>query len=81
MEHEEIDKLNLIDRYLMGKLLAEENVSFEEHFINCPQCIADLQMTKNFRQDLRFVAAEQTFQLIRHQPKKASGHLLQMLLG
>ena len=79
MEHEEIDKLNLIDRYLMGKLLAEENVSFEEHFVNCPQCIADLQMTKNFMQDLRLVAAEQT--LIRHQPKKASGHLLQMLLG
>lgn len=81
MEHEEINRLNLIDRYLMGKLLAEENVSFEEHFVNCPQCIAELQTTKNFMQDLRLVAAEQAFQMIRHQPKKASGHLLQMLLG
>jgi len=81
MEHEEIDKLNLIDRYLMGKLLAEESVSFEEHFVNCPQCIAHLQTTKNFVQDLRLVAAEQAFQMDRHQTKKVSGHFLQMLLG
>ena len=81
MKHEEIDRLNLIDRYLMGKLLAEESVSFEEHFVNCPQCIADLQTTKNFMQDLRFVAAEQASHLNLRQPKRASGHFLQMLLG
>jgi len=81
MEHEEIDKFNLIDRYLMGKLLAEENAVFEEHFVDCPQCIAHLQTTKNFMQDLRFVAAEQAFQIDRHQPKKAFWHFLQILLG
>src|SRR6185503_13499203 len=81
MEHEEIDKFNLIDRYLMGKLLAEENAVFEEHFVDCPQCIAHLQTTKNFMQDLRFVAAEQASQLNRKQPERASGHYLQMILG
>jgi ABC-type multidrug transport system fused ATPase/permease subunit len=81
MKHEEIEKFNLIDRYLMGKLLVEERVSFEEHFVDCPQCIAHLQTTKNFMQDLRFVAAEQASQIGRHQPKRAFGHFLQMLLG
>lgn len=78
MEHEEINKFNLIDRYLMGKMLAEERARFEEHFVDCPQCITDLQITKNFMQDLRFVAGEQVSQ-IDHQPKRASGHFLQML--
>lgn len=81
MRHEEIDKLNLIDRYLMGKLLAEESASFEDHFVDCPQCISDLRMTKNFMQDLRLVAAEQAFQIDRPQPKKAFGHFLQTLSG
>jgi cell division protein FtsL len=81
MEHEEIDKYNLIDRYLMGKLLAEENAGFEEHFVDCPQCIAHLQTTKNFMQDLRFVAAEQALKIDHHQPKKAFWHFLQILLG
>ncbi len=81
MEHEEIDKFNLIDRYLMGKLLAEERACFEEHFVDCPQCIAHLQTTKNFMQDLRFVAAEQASQINRHQPKKAFWRFPQVLLG
>lgn len=79
MEHEEINKSNLIDRYLMGKLLAEERADFEEHFIDCPQCIADLQMTKNFMQDLRSVSVEQVSQIEHHRPKSAFGHFLQIL--
>lgn len=59
MDHEQIDQLNLIDRYLMGKLLADESAGFEEHFVDCPRCIARLQTTKNFMQDLRLAAVEQ----------------------
>ncbi|MGA9773595.1 MAG: hypothetical protein WBV94_31480 [Blastocatellia bacterium] len=70
MDHERIDKLNLVDRYLMGKLLTEESISFEEHFIDCPQCIAQLQTTKNFMQDLRVVASEYALQIDRHRPSR-----------
>ncbi|HWP44343.1 MAG TPA: hypothetical protein VNO14_13950 [Blastocatellia bacterium] len=63
MNHEQIDQLDLIDRYLMGKLPAEVSSSFEEHFVDCPQCIARLQTTKNFMQGLRLVAAEQAAQI------------------
>jgi hypothetical protein len=62
MDHQQIDQLDLIDRYVMGKLLADESVSFEEHFVDCPQCIARLQTTKNFLHDFRLLAAEQAAQ-------------------
>ena len=81
MKHEEVDKFNLIDRYLMGKLLVDESARFEEHFVDCPQCITHLQTTKDFMQDLRFVAAEQASQIDYHQPKGAFGHFLRILLG
>lgn len=79
MDHKQIDQFNLIDRYLMGKLPAEENADFEEHFVDCPQCIAQLQTTKNFLQDLRFVAVEQALQTDRYQPSRTSRHFLQTL--
>jgi hypothetical protein len=60
MNHEQIDQFNFIDRYLMGQLPEEENNGFEEHFVDCPQCVARLQTTRSFLQDLRYVAAEQT---------------------
>ncbi|HKQ05070.1 MAG TPA: hypothetical protein VJ464_08070 [Blastocatellia bacterium] len=61
MNHQQIDQFDLIDRYLMGKLLAEESASFEAHFVDCPQCIARLQLTKTFLEDLRGVAAAQSW--------------------
>jgi hypothetical protein len=71
MNHEQIDRLDFIDRYLMGKLPAEVSSGFEEHFVDCPQCIARLQTTKNFMHDLRLVAAEQAAQIEPHPPRSA----------
>lgn len=79
MDHKQIDQFNLIDRYLMGKLLAEEAAGFEEHFVDCPECVARLQTTKNFLRDLRFVAVEQASQIGRRQPSRPSRHFLQTL--
>ncbi|HEX8088272.1 MAG TPA: hypothetical protein VF762_05435 [Blastocatellia bacterium] len=67
MDHEQIDQFDLIDRYLMGKLAAEEGAGFEEHFVDCPLCIARLQTKKSFLRDLRLVATEQTVQIDRHE--------------
>lgn len=60
MNHEQIIQSNVIDRYLMGQLPAAERVAFEEHFVGCPDCVAQLQLTETFRQDLRRFAVEQT---------------------
>ena len=43
----------------MGKLSAEEIYSFEEHFVDCPQCIGELQATKGFVEGMERLAAEQ----------------------
>ncbi|MEN3334467.1 MAG: hypothetical protein V7641_3832 [Blastocatellia bacterium] len=79
MDHEQINQLDLIDRYLMGKLPAEESTGFEEHFVDCPQCIARLQTTNRFLQDLRFVTVEQALQINTRQPRSAFRRFLQRL--
>ncbi len=78
MEHEQIEQYDIIDRYLLGKLSAEEIARFEEHFIDCPQCTARLRMTKTFLQDLRFIAAEQAARAGQRQFAKVFRHIWQM---
>lgn len=85
MDHEQINRFDLIDRYLMGKLPAEERARFEEHFVDCPQCLAQLHTTKNFISDLRLVAAKQVVMaepvvaaesaspVVHHQPNRSVG--------
>ncbi len=58
MDHSYIDEHNIIARYGMGKLSSEECVSFEEHFVDCPQCQEQLETTQDFRQAFKTVAAE-----------------------
>jgi hypothetical protein len=58
MNHYEIEEHNIPDRYLQGKLSAEERIRFEEHFIDCPECLARLEMTEDFSNTLRVVATQ-----------------------
>ncbi|MFP5264146.1 MAG: hypothetical protein ACLGJB_19865 [Blastocatellia bacterium] len=71
MDHEHIDRFDLIDRYLMGRLSAEEGAGFEEHFVDCPLCVAQIRIKKSFLQGLRLVATEQTAQIDRRAPMGA----------
>ncbi|HVG18670.1 MAG TPA: hypothetical protein VNI02_06425 [Blastocatellia bacterium] len=80
MDHKQIEQFDLINRYLMGKLLAEESASFEEHFVDCQQCIAQLQTTSSFVRDLRMAASEQASQLGSRQPRITLWHALQKFL-
>ncbi len=86
MDHEQINRADLIFRYLRGELLADELARFEEHFIDCPQCVVQLRTTKIFISDMRFAAAEQVvaaesaLPIDPHQPNRSLGSYLQMLL-
>ena len=71
MDHEQIDQRNLVSRYLMGKLPADESVSFEEHFVDCPQCIAALETSRDFLRDFRLLAAEQAAPSDASRPQRA----------
>jgi hypothetical protein len=62
MNHNYIDQSDLIDRYLMGKLAAEESARFEEHFVDCPRCVEGLKTTQSFIQGLRLAQSQQISQ-------------------
>jgi hypothetical protein len=58
MDHHYIEGHNIPDRYLQGTLSAAERARFEEHMIDCPECLDRLETTEDFRRSLRTVAAE-----------------------
>ncbi len=58
MDHKYIDELDIVDRYLMGKLPVDESARFEEHFVDCSDCTDRLETTKAFVEGLRLVASE-----------------------
>jgi hypothetical protein len=68
MDHQYIEANNIVARYEMGKLSAAERASFEEHFVDCPQCQEQLETTTDFRQALRTVARQDNWAERRHPP-------------
>ena len=58
MDHQYTEGHNIPDRYLQGTLSATERTRFEEHFIDCPECLDRLEMTEGFRGALRTLAAD-----------------------
>jgi hypothetical protein len=66
MEHSYIEKFDVVGRYLSGRLSDEELIRFEEHFLNCQQCVDQLETTEDIRSGLRAVAAEEDWLLKVH---------------
>jgi hypothetical protein len=58
MKHSYIQESNLIERYLAGKLTPSEEGPFEEHLIDCQECLDRLETINRFRRGLRTAAAE-----------------------
>src|SRR5688572_3116918 len=61
MEHLYIEKHDVVGRYLSGRLSDEELIRFEEHFLNCQQCVGQLEKTEDIRCGLRTAAAEEAW--------------------
>lgn len=60
MDHKYINEFDLVERYLMGRLAAHESAQFEEHFVDCAQCLDQLNVTKGLMEGLRLVASART---------------------
>src|ERR1700677_991162 len=58
MDHQYIRENNVVSLYLVGKLPQEERDRFEEHFVDCQQCLDEMEHTNDFRRKLRQVAKE-----------------------
>ncbi len=59
MDHAAIDELQVVERYLAGRLPADEATRFEEHSLACPECLDRLEVAETLRRGLRGVAAQE----------------------
>jgi putative zinc finger protein len=57
MNHETAEADALVERYANGTLPAADTAGFEEHLVDCAQCLDRLQWTERLRDDLRRHAA------------------------
>lgn len=46
MTHSDIERQDIIDLYLLGRLTPELQAEFEEHFLTCRDCVAKLEANK-----------------------------------
>lgn len=58
MDHQYITDNNLIERYVLGRLPVAEQLRFEEHFAECSECVAELELADDFSTALRAVVAD-----------------------
>lgn len=65
MDHVKIEDDNLVERYLLGQLAPAEAAGFEDHYLDCPECLEKLELSRRLRDGLKEVAAEDGRQLAR----------------
>jgi hypothetical protein len=53
MTHSDVQHANVSDRYVMGKLSSQEQLSFEEHLIDCQECLDRVEALEHFSRGLR----------------------------
>lgn len=58
MEHVEIERDDVVERYVAGKLTPEDEERFEEHFLDCPACVRAVEDAERLHRGLTLVAAE-----------------------
>ena len=59
MNHLQIEELDMVNRYLLGRLPAEEQSRFEEHFVDCQECLDRLETNASFRRGIKTAFAEE----------------------
>jgi hypothetical protein len=60
MEHTYIEENNLIDRYVRGTLPVDTRTAFEEHFLDCTECLDQLEVARSLRDAIRLSAVDLT---------------------
>jgi hypothetical protein len=65
MEHSFIERADVIDRYVRGTMPAAERSEFEEHFLDCRECLEQLELGRSLREGIKVCAA---------QPSRAAAH-------
>lgn len=59
MNHDYVEEHQIADLYVMGRLEADEEARFEEHYLGCPECLDRIELAEALRDGLHQVAAEE----------------------
>jgi anti-sigma factor RsiW len=73
MDHEKIDEGQIAERYVLGQLDPEERQLFEEHFLDCAECLEKVELAEQLRHGLQRAAARRAAAVV------AGGSLLAVL--
>lgn len=58
MNHDYIEEHNIRDRYLLRRLTDDERARFEAHFVDCDECLEELEATERFVKGLKTAVAQ-----------------------
>ena len=59
MNHSTIEQDGIVDRYVTGRLTPDEAAAFENHFVDCPSCIAAVEDARRLHRGLARVVAQE----------------------
>jgi hypothetical protein len=59
MDHDYIESHGLVELYHQGALPPDEEALFEEHFVDCGQCMEQLELARGLQRGLKTIAAEE----------------------
>jgi len=75
MDHPYIEEHSIVSRHLTGKLSARERAEFEEHLLDCSQCLDQLETEEDFQRAMKRAAAEDAMRRQNRAPARLSGWL------
>ena len=58
MEHSEVVRLKVVERYILGELSPEDREHFEEHYFDCLECASDIKALARIRSASRMILEE-----------------------
>ena len=58
MDHSYIDGAGLVDLYVRGRMPVDDRVAFEEHFLDCRECLEQLEIARSFMEGVRITATK-----------------------
>jgi hypothetical protein len=58
MDHTYIEERQIVDRYVMGKLPADDAARFEEHYLSCPECLDRLDLAESMNRGFKRAAGQ-----------------------
>ena len=58
MDHSFIERTDIIDRYVRGTMPPAERSEFEEHYLDCEECLEQLELARSLREGIKVCAAQ-----------------------